>query len=46
MRPHLEKNPSKKGLAQGVGPEFKPQYQKKKKKKKETRKKFLGAHSF
>jgi hypothetical protein len=32
MRPYLEKNPSQKkglGVAQGVGPEFKPQYQKK-----------------
>jgi hypothetical protein len=31
-RPYLEKNPSQKwadGLAQGVGPEFKPQYHKK-----------------
>jgi hypothetical protein len=37
-RPCLEKNPSQKragGVAQGVGPEFKPQYQKKKKKRKE-----------
>jgi hypothetical protein len=34
MRPDLEKNPSQKrvgGVAQGVGPEFKPQYHKKKK---------------
>jgi hypothetical protein len=38
MRPHLEKNPSKKGLAQGVGPEFKPQYHKKKKKKRNKKK--------
>jgi hypothetical protein len=33
-RPYLEKNPSQKradGMVQGVGPEFKPQYQKKKK---------------
>jgi hypothetical protein len=31
MRPYLEKKPSGKrasGMAQGVGPEFKPQYQK------------------
>jgi hypothetical protein len=36
-RPYLEKNASQKragGVAQGGGPEFKPQYQKKKKKKK------------
>jgi hypothetical protein len=35
VRPYLEKNPSLKragGVAQGVGPEFKPQYLKKKKK--------------
>jgi hypothetical protein len=35
VRPYLEKNPSQKragGVAQGVGPEFKPQYCKKKKK--------------
>jgi hypothetical protein len=35
VRPFLEKNPSQKragGVAQGVGPEFKPQYCKKKKK--------------
>jgi hypothetical protein len=35
MRPCLEKNLSQEragGVAQGVGPEFKPQYQKKKKK--------------
>jgi hypothetical protein len=35
-RPYLEKNPSQKragGVAQGVGPEFKPQYWKKKTKK-------------
>jgi hypothetical protein len=35
MRPYLEKNLSQKrggGVAQGVGPEFKPQYHKKKKK--------------
>jgi hypothetical protein len=34
VRPDLEKNLSQKragGVAQGVGPEFKPQYQKKKK---------------
>jgi hypothetical protein len=34
MRPYLEKTHHKKradGVAQGVGPEFKPQYQKKKK---------------
>jgi hypothetical protein len=33
MRPYLEKNPSQKragGMAQGVVPEFKPQYHKKK----------------
>jgi hypothetical protein len=33
MGPYLEKNPSQKwtgGMAQGVGPEFKPQYHKKK----------------
>jgi hypothetical protein len=31
MRPYLEKNPSQKragGVAQGVGPEFKPHYHK------------------
>jgi hypothetical protein len=36
MRPCLEKNPSQKragGVAQGVGPEFKPQYGEKKKKR-------------
>jgi hypothetical protein len=36
MRPY-QNNPSQKsvgGMAQGVGPEFKPQYRKKKKKKK------------
>jgi hypothetical protein len=36
MSRYLEKNPSQKrtdGVAQGVGPEFKPQYLKKKKKK-------------
>jgi hypothetical protein len=36
MRPYLEKNPSQKrasGVAQGVDPEFKPQYCQKKKKK-------------
>jgi hypothetical protein len=34
MRPYLEKNPSQKragGVAQGVGPEFKPQYHTQKK---------------
>jgi hypothetical protein len=34
MRSYLEKNPSRKragGVAQGVGPELKPQYHKKKK---------------
>jgi hypothetical protein len=34
MRPDLEKNPSQKragGVAQKVGPKFKPQYRKKKK---------------
>jgi hypothetical protein len=34
VRPYLKKNPSQKragGVAQGVGPEFKPQYCKKKK---------------
>jgi hypothetical protein len=34
MRPYLEKNPSQKragGVAQGVGPEFKPYYLKKRK---------------
>jgi hypothetical protein len=34
VKPYLEKNPSQKragGVAQGIGPEFKPQYQKKKK---------------
>jgi hypothetical protein len=32
-KPYLEKNHQKRagGVAQGVGPEFKPQYQKKKK---------------
>jgi hypothetical protein len=39
MRPYLSKKKKKSqkwagGLAQGVGPEFKPQYRKKKKKKK------------
>jgi hypothetical protein len=37
VRTYLEKDPSQKraaGVAQGVGPEFKPQYHKKKKKKK------------
>jgi hypothetical protein len=37
VRPYLEKSPSQKragGVAQGLGPEFKPQYLKKKKKKK------------
>jgi hypothetical protein len=32
MKPYLEKTPHKKrtgGVAQGVGPEFKPQYHKK-----------------
>jgi hypothetical protein len=34
VRPYLEKTLHKKGLvAQGVGPEFKPQYRKKRKKK-------------
>jgi hypothetical protein len=36
MRPYLEKNPSQKragGVAQGVGPEFKPQYCQEKQKK-------------
>jgi hypothetical protein len=41
-RPYLEKPHDKKkragGVAQGVGPEFKPQYHKKKKKKKERKK--------
>jgi hypothetical protein len=35
MRPYLEKNLSQKrtgGVAQVIGPDFKPQYQKKKKK--------------
>jgi hypothetical protein len=35
MRPYLKKKPSQKkagGVAEGVGPEFKPQYQKEKKK--------------
>jgi hypothetical protein len=35
MKPYLEKNPSQKrpaGVAQGVGPEFKPQYRSEKKK--------------
>jgi hypothetical protein len=38
LRPYLEKNPSQKRaveVAQGVGPEFKPQYCKKIKKEKE-----------
>jgi hypothetical protein len=38
MRPYLEKSHHKKkagGVAQGVVPEFKPQYHKKKKKKEE-----------
>jgi hypothetical protein len=37
MKPYLKKKKSQKrsgGVAQGVGPEFKPQYHKKKKKKK------------
>jgi hypothetical protein len=37
VRPYLEKNPLQKragGLAQGVGPKFKPQYHKKRKKNK------------
>jgi hypothetical protein len=37
MRPYLRKNPSQKragGVAQVVGPEFKPQYHKKMEKKK------------
>jgi hypothetical protein len=36
MRSYLKKNPSQKragGVAQGIGPEFKPQYCAKKKKK-------------
>jgi hypothetical protein len=33
MRPYLKKKITKKGVAQGVGPEFKPQYHLKKKKK-------------
>jgi hypothetical protein len=36
VAPYLKKNPLQKragGVAQGVGPEFKPQYHKKKKKK-------------
>jgi hypothetical protein len=35
MRPYLEKTLHKRagGVAQGVGPEFKPQYRKKKKKR-------------
>jgi hypothetical protein len=39
VRPYLEKKPSQKragGMAQGVGPEFKPKHHKKKKKKKKT----------
>jgi hypothetical protein len=38
MRPYVKGNPSQKrtgGVAQSVGPEFKPQYCKKKKKEKE-----------
>jgi hypothetical protein len=41
VRLHLEKNPSQERageIAQGVGPEFKPQYYKKKKTKKKERK--------
>jgi hypothetical protein len=37
VRPDVKKNPSPKwagAMAQGVGPEFKPQYHKKKKKRK------------
>jgi hypothetical protein len=37
MRPSLKKTPSQEragGVAQGLGPEFKPQYHQKKKKKK------------
>jgi hypothetical protein len=41
MRPYLEKthhkNKRASGVAQGVGPEFKPQYCKKKKKKERKR---------
>jgi hypothetical protein len=38
LRPYLEKNPSQKragGVAQGVGPEFKPQYCKERQKPRE-----------
>jgi hypothetical protein len=41
MRPYLKKTLHKKragGVAKGVGPEFKPQYQKNKNKKKEKKK--------
>jgi hypothetical protein len=40
MRPYLEKTYHKNrtgGVAQGVGPEFKPQYRQKKKKKKNSK---------
>jgi hypothetical protein len=39
MRPYLKKNLHKKragGMAQGIGPEFKPQYHKKKKKERKS----------
>jgi hypothetical protein len=44
MRPYFEKNLSQKragGVAQGMGPEFKPQYHKKKKKKSGSKFMFL-----
>jgi hypothetical protein len=45
LRPYLEKNPSQKrtgGMAQGVGPEFKPQYYQNKTKN-QTNKKIIQA---
>jgi hypothetical protein len=38
MRPYLKKNNRKKGLAEGVGPEFKPKYCKQKNKIPNTKK--------
>jgi hypothetical protein len=49
VRPYLEKNPSQKrtgGVAQGIGPGFKPQYRKKNKQlKKQKNKTQLSAQS-
>jgi hypothetical protein len=47
VRPYLEKTHHKKragGVAQDVGPEFKPQYHKKKKKRKKERKKIIYSY--